>query len=95
MREAVKKGEEARAKGSAATEYDAEFEKAEAEERELSKQIDRRQRLDALEKEAAANHLEDLDKRGIPAGGGDKVKALEYRDAYRVWFTQEIGRAHV
>lgn len=88
MREAVKKGEEARAKGSAATEYDAEFEKAEAEERELSKQIDRRQRLDALEKEAAANHLEDLDKRGIPAGGGDKVKALEYRDAYRVWFTQ-------
>lgn len=88
MREAVKKGEEARAKGSAATEYDAEFEKAEAEERELSKQIDRRQRLEALEKEAAANHLEDLDKRGIPAGGGDKVKALEYRDAYRVWFTQ-------
>ena len=39
-------------------------------------------------KEAAANHLEDLDRRGVPPAEETKVKALEYRDAYRVWFTQ-------
>lgn len=88
MREAVKLGEEARAKGLPGTDYDAAYDKAEAEEREISKQIQRLETIEAREKEAAANHLEDLDRRGIPAGGGDKVKALEYRDAYRVWFTQ-------
>ena len=88
MREAVKLGEEARAKGLPGTDYDLAYDKAEAEEREISKQIQRLETIEAREKEAAANHLEDLDRRGVPAGGGDKVKALEYRDAYRVWFTQ-------
>lgn len=88
MKDAVKKAEEARAKGQSATDYDIAFEKAEAEEAEISKQIDRRQRLEELEKKQAANHLEDLDRRGTPAGGGDPVKKLEYREAYRVWFIQ-------
>lgn len=88
MREAVKKGEDLRAKGSASTEYDAEFDRAEAEERTLSKQIEALERIESEEKRAAANHLEDLDRRGTPAGSGDKGKALEYRDAYKVWFTQ-------
>lgn len=88
MREAVKKGEEARAKGESAADYDKEFDRAEADERTLSKQIEALERIEADEKRAAGDHLEDLDRRGTPAGGGDKVKALEYRDAYRVWFTQ-------
>lgn len=86
MREAVKKGEELRAKGSASTEYDAEFDRAEAEERTLSKQIEALERIEAEEKRAAANHLEDLDRRGTPAGGGDPVKKIAYRDAFRQWF---------
>lgn len=86
MREAVKKGEELRAKGSASTEYDAEFDRAEAEERTLSKQIEALERIEAEEKRAAGEHLEDLDRRGKPAGGGDPVKKIAYRDAFRQWF---------
>lgn len=86
MREAVKKGEEIRAKGSASTEYDAEFDRAEAEERTLSKQIEALERIEAEEKRAAGEHLEDLDRRGKPAGGGDPVKKIAYRDAFRQWF---------
>lgn len=88
MREAVKKGEELRAKGSASTEYDTEFDRAEAEERTLSKQIEALERIEADEKRAAGEHLEDLERRGNPGIGDDKGKKLAYRDAYRVWFTQ-------
>jgi HK97 family phage major capsid protein len=89
MKQAVAKGDELRAKGEAATDYDAAFDKAEAEERELSKQIERQERIEALEKEAAGNHLEDLEKRG--EGIGDRAKKLEYRDAFRQWFKDPAG----
>jgi HK97 family phage major capsid protein len=83
MKEAVKKGDAARAKGEAATDYDAEFDRSETEERSLSKQIAQQQRLDELAKEEAGKHLEDLDKRGgAPGGSAEK----EYRDAFTQWF---------
>ena len=91
MREAVKKGEELRAKGSASTEYDTEFDRAEAEERILSKQIEALERIEADEKRAAGEHLEDLERRGNPGIGGDKGKKLEYRDAFRQWFVNPDG----
>lgn len=83
MREAVRKGDEARAKGESVTDYDAEFDRAEAEERELSKQISRQERMEALEKDAAAKHLEDEDKRGEKPNAS---KESEYREAFRAWF---------
>lgn len=83
MREAVTKGEQARAKGESATDYDAEFNKAEAEERNLSNQIRQQQVTEEAEKRAAADHLEDLDKRGEKPSGG---KENEYRVAFRNWF---------
>ena len=86
MREAVKKGEELRAKGEAATDYDTQFDRAEAEERLLSKQIAALERVEEEEKRAAGDHIEDLERRGEMSG--DKGKKLAYRDAYRVWFTQ-------
>lgn len=85
MREAVRKGDEARAKGESATDYDTEFDRAEAEERDLSRQIERQQRIEAIEKEAAGKHLEDLDKRGEKPSGS---KENEYRDAFRTWFCE-------
>ena len=83
MKEAVKKGDAARAKGETTSDYDAEFDKSEAEERELSKQIAQKTRIEALETEAAGKHLEDLDKRsGAPSG----EKGKEYREAFKTWF---------
>lgn len=86
MREAVQKGDEARNAGEAskAAEYDATYEKSELEERDYSARIERHERLETLEKEAAGKHLEDLDRR-VGAPSGDKGK--EYREAYRTWFT--------
>ena len=80
---ALAKGDETRA-----AELDADYEKMAADETKYERYINNKIHLEAREKDAAANHLEDLDRRGKPAGGGDQVKALEYRDAYRVWFTQ-------
>ena len=57
MREAVRKADEARKKGESAGDYDTEFDKAEVEERKLSRQFVRQQRVEALEKEAAGKHL--------------------------------------
>ena len=83
MTEAVQKGDEARAKGESATDYDLAFDKSEAEERVLSKQIAALERIEADEKRAAGEHISDLEERGqLP----DKVKKLEYRDAFRQWF---------
>ena len=84
MREAVKLGEEKRAKGETATEYDTQFDRAEADERTITKQIEAMERIEAEEKRAAGEHLEDLERRG--EAGKDKGKKLEYRDAYRQWF---------
>ncbi len=85
MREAVKLAEEARAKGESAADYDRQFEKAEGDERALSKQIAALERIEEEEKRAAGEHISDLERRGeLP----DKGKKLEYRDAFKVWFTQ-------
>ena len=89
MKVSARKAEEARAKGEAATDYDVAFEKAEQEERDLSQRIARQERLEQLEKEAAGEHLQDLDERGaLPK---DPVKKLAYRDAYRQWFIDPNG----
>lgn len=69
-----------------AAEHDAAFDKAEAEERELAKDITRLQRLEALEKEQVGKHLEDLDKRDQKPGGS---RESEYRDAFQAWFRQK------
>jgi HK97 family phage major capsid protein len=83
MREAVKKGDELRALGQSAAEYDVVFDKAEAEERELSKQIDRHRRTEELEKEAAEKHFEKLEERGEKPGAS---ASTEYREAFLTWF---------
>lgn len=84
MKEAVKQGDEARAKGDSATDYDQKFDKAEAEERVLSKQIAALERIENEEKRAAGEHIEDLDRRG--EGSSDKPKKEDYITAYRTWF---------
>lgn len=91
MKEAVKKGDELRAKGESAADYDAQFDRAESDERAISKQIEALQRIEADERRAAADHLEDLDRRGTPAGGGDGGKKIAYRDAFRQWFIDPAG----
>lgn len=83
MGDYAKKAEEARANNQPATEWDAAFDKAEQEERELSKAIARAQRMEELEKEQAAEHLRQLDQRGAAPGGS---KETEYRDAFSNWF---------
>ncbi len=90
MTEVLAQAGKARAKGdeTRAAELEADYEKMAKDETVYDRYIHNRLDLEAREKKAAAEHIEDLDKRGQPAGGGDKVKALEYRDAYRVWFTQ-------
>lgn len=83
MRKANRKAEEARAKGESASDYDAEFDRVESEERELSKQITQMERMEAIEKEEAGKHLEDLDKRDRKPGDS---KGTEYREAFKAWF---------
>lgn len=83
MKEAAQKAADARGKGESASDYDAAFDKAESEERELSRQIERQMRLDELEREQAGKHLEDIDRRG---GGPKGTAQTEYRDAFKNWF---------
>lgn len=83
MREAVRKGDAARAKGDSAADYDAEFDRAESEERALSSQIQRQERIESLEKDAAGRHLEDLDRRDKKPNG---THQSEYREAFTTWF---------
>lgn len=80
MKESAQKAEEARKKGESATDYDAQFDRAEAEEHELSAQIKRQQRLDDVAKEEADKSLEEQDKRGKKVSGPQET---EYRDAFR------------
>ncbi|HMU75403.1 MAG TPA: hypothetical protein PKD69_06505, partial [Elusimicrobiota bacterium] len=77
-------GEEARAKGDSATDYDQQFDRAEADERALSRQIAALERIEEEEKRAAGEHIEYLERRG--QAGPDRGKKLEYRDAFRQWF---------
>ena len=69
-----------------AAEHFAAFDKAEAEERSLSQQIEREQRLEALEKEQAGRHMSDLDQRGQAPSGN---REAEYREAFHAWFRQK------
>lgn len=88
MKDAAQKGADARAKGedTRAAEYDAEFERAEKEERDLTAQIQRLERIEESERRAAAEHLADLDQRGQKPESG--AKQVDYEGAFRTWFTR-------
>lgn len=62
----------------------AAYDKAEAEERELSAQIARHDNLEAAEKRAAEEHIEKVERR--EGGEKDGGQAKEYREAFRQWF---------
>lgn len=88
MSEAVRKADEARAKGESATDYDAEFDRIEAEERSIAKQIKQAEFRERQAKEEAEKHLEEMDKRGEKPSGS---KETEYRDAFRNYMAQGIN----
>lgn len=82
MREASKKADAARAKGDSSADFDAEFDRAELEERDLSKQIAQQQRLDQVAKDEAEKHMEGLERRGEkPSGNAES----EYCAALRAY----------
>jgi HK97 family phage major capsid protein len=83
MKAAAEKSEEARAKGESATDSDAEFDRFNAEETELSKRIFQQERLDAMAKEEADKALEERDRKGEKPGGAEES---EYRAAFNQWF---------
>lgn len=64
-------------------ELNADFYKAEAEERRLTEEIRQLDALEAAEKRAAADHIEKAEQRGEL---GDKGKAKEYREAFTTYF---------
>jgi len=87
MREAIRKRDELRTKSNdpnAGEEYNQEFDRADAEFTRLSDDIRRLERAEAVEKEAAARHITDLEDRGQkPAPSAE----MEYRDAFKLFFT--------
>lgn len=93
MTDTLKQSGQARAKGdeTRAAELEADYEKMAKDEDVYDRYIRNKMTQEAAEKRAAADHLEDLDKRGNPAGNGDKGKKLEYREAFRQWFTNPDG----
>lgn len=84
MREAVDKGNEARAAGTSAEEYDKAFDAAERDHQGICEQIKRNSIVDRIERDAAEKHLDNLDRRGEKPGGGSHE--TEYRDAFLAWF---------
>lgn len=85
MREAAKRGQEARAKGESATDYDATFDRAEAEERALSQEIRLAEIAEAEAREAAGKALEQRERtEGKQAPDAEKL----YREAFKTWFTR-------
>lgn len=88
MRDEAQKGSAARAAGdhTRADEHYATFDRMEAEERTISKDIEREQRLESLEKQQVAKHMQDLDQRGQKPGAS---REAEYRDAFHAWFRQK------
>lgn len=88
MSEVVRKADEARAKGESATDYDAEFDRIEAEERLLGNQIKQTEFLERQAKQEAEKALEDMDKRGEKQSGS---KETEYRDAFRNYMAHGIN----
>lgn len=85
MREAAKKGQEARAKGESATDYDATFDRAEADERALSQEIRLAEIAEAEAREAAGKALE---QRERTEGKQDQDAEKMYREAFKTWFTR-------
>jgi len=67
-------------------ELDEQFERAEKDERNLSKEIQREQRLEDLERTTLADTME-ARERQTPKE--DKGKKLDYAQAFRSWFTSE------
>lgn len=85
MREAAKRGQEARAKGESATDYDATFDRAEADERALSQEIRLAEIAEAEAREAAGKALEQRERaEGKQAPDAEKL----YREAFKTWFTR-------
>jgi len=68
-----------------AAEMNASFDLAEADERELSKTLDRETRLEQLEKDQAGRHIQDLEQRGQKPSGD---RESEYRSAFHAWMRQ-------
>lgn len=85
MREAAKRGQEARAKGESATDYDATFDRAEADERALSQEIRLAEIAEAEAREAAGKALE---QRERTEGKQDQDAEKMYREAFKTWFTR-------
>lgn len=84
MREARKKAIAAMKEGKSTDEYDAEFDRAEADERALSKQIEQEERLDKIERDEAAKFLDTADRREHVTSS----KADDYRAAFKTWFVR-------
>jgi len=84
MREARKKAIAAMKEGKSTDEYDAEFDRAEADERALSKQIEQEERLDKIQRDEAAKFLDTADRREHVTSS----KADDYRAAFKTWFVR-------
>ena len=91
MKDYATKAREARAANNSvlAEEHDKAFDKAEAEERDLSKRIEQEQRLEEVTKREAAAHFDsqnhDMQTRQ------DHGKAKEYRAAFDVWMRSGVA----
>lgn len=69
-------------------ELETTFDRIELEERALSADIARLERMEEIERGAAGTHIETVEQRdGKPATGGGNQDA-EYRDAFKTWFTK-------
>lgn len=88
MRDAGQQADAAREKGDStrAAELDKQFDAIEAKERELSERIERLERTEAAAKRAAAEHVEDLEKKGDKPAETE----LNYRDVFRQYFREGI-----
>lgn len=91
MSDAMKQANAARAAGDTtkAAEFEATFDRAEAEERVLSAQIQREERLEQVVKEKADNHFEKEGRAGHQAPSDSKQN--EYRDVFRHYFQFGLG----
>lgn len=93
MTDALKQSGEARAKGdeTRANELETDYEKMAKDEAIYDRYIRNKQHTEQLERQAAGNHIEDLERSGRSAGDGDKKKAVDYQTAFRSWFTKGDG----
>ena len=80
MRQLLHRAKQAAESGQSPRECEEAFDKAEADERDLTAQINRLERLEQLERDAAQRFLED-NGAAIPA-----ENQMEYRQAFAEWF---------